>query len=71
MDWTQATPYNTGYSVYYAWGGALTPDTGAAFAGVNPTLGNLFLNYPMGRSVYNGLQSEYRSKSEQSISRRS
>ena len=29
---------------------------------MNPSLGNLFLNYPMGRSVYNGLQSEYRSK---------
>jgi len=54
--------YNTGYSVYYAYGGQLTPDTGAAFAGVNPALGNLYMNYPMGRSVYNGLQSEYRTK---------
>ena len=54
--------YNTGYSVYYAWGGQLTPSTGAAFAGQNPALGNLFMNYPMGRSVYNGLQSEYRTR---------
>jgi hypothetical protein len=54
--------YNTGYSVYYAWGGQLTPDTGAAFAGVNPALGNLYMNYPMGRSVYSGLQSEYRTQ---------
>jgi hypothetical protein len=54
--------YNTGYSVYYAWPGQLTPSTGAAFAGVNPALGNLFMNYPMGRSVYNGLQSEYRTQ---------
>jgi len=54
--------FNTGYSVYYAYSGALTPDTGAAFAGVNSNLGNLFMNYPMGRSVYNGLQSEYRTQ---------
>src|SRR5208337_2954570 len=52
--------YNAGYSVYYAWGGQFNPDTGAAFAGVNPNLGNLYMNYPMGRSVYDGLQSEYR-----------
>ncbi len=52
--------YNAGYSVYYAWGGQFNPDTGAAFAGVNPSLGNLYMNYPMGRSVYDGLQSEYR-----------
>ncbi|HLV85759.1 MAG TPA: carboxypeptidase-like regulatory domain-containing protein [Candidatus Sulfotelmatobacter sp.] len=54
--------YNAGYSVYYDWGGSLTPDTGAAFAGVNPALGNLFMNYPMGRSVYSGVQSEYRTQ---------
>jgi hypothetical protein len=39
-----------------------TPDTGAAFAGVNPNVGSMYMNYPMGRSVYNGLQSEYRVK---------
>ncbi|HZW93548.1 MAG TPA: carboxypeptidase-like regulatory domain-containing protein [Candidatus Eremiobacteraceae bacterium] len=40
----------------------LTPDTGAAFAGINPNLGSLFMNFPIGRSVYSGLQSEYRSQ---------
>jgi len=38
----------------------LTPDTGAAFPGINPNVGSLFMNYPMGRSVYDGLQTEYR-----------
>jgi len=61
--------FNSGYSVYYAYEGLLnsnnqpyTPDSGAAFAGVNPALGNLYMNYPMGRSVYSGLQSEYRTQ---------
>lgn len=54
--------FNTGYSVYYAYGGGLTPDNGAAFAGVNPALGNLFMNYPIGRSVYSGMQSEYQTR---------
>lgn len=49
--------YYGGYSAPYF---GLTPDTGAAFGGVNPNLGSMFMNYPMGRSVYNGLQSEYR-----------
>ncbi|HKI00232.1 MAG TPA: carboxypeptidase-like regulatory domain-containing protein [Candidatus Sulfotelmatobacter sp.] len=53
------TVFNAGYSTPY-WG--LTPDTSAAFAGINPLLGNLYMNYPMGRSVYNGLQSEYRQR---------
>ncbi len=34
----------------------LTPNTGAAFGGVNPMFGAMFINYPMGRSTYNGLQ---------------
>jgi hypothetical protein len=38
----------------------LTPSTGAAFAGVNPKFGAMFINYPMGRSVYNGLQTNLR-----------
>lgn len=38
----------------------LTPATGAAFAGINSNMGSLYMNYPMGRSVYNGLQSEYK-----------
>jgi len=54
------TAYNDGYSVYYAYPGQLTPSTGAAFAGINPSLGSLFMNYPMGRSVYSGLQNEWR-----------
>jgi hypothetical protein len=53
-------------AVYYAGYSApaygLTPDTGAAFAGVNPNVGSLYMNFPMGRSVYSGLQSEYRTK---------
>jgi hypothetical protein len=40
----------------------LTPDSGAAFAGINPNLGSLYVNFPIGRSVYNGLQSEYRTR---------
>ncbi|MFZ0800582.1 MAG: TonB-dependent receptor, partial [Terriglobales bacterium] len=49
--------YYGGYSAPYY---GLTPDTGAAFAGIHPNLGSLGVNFPMGRSVYNGLQSEYR-----------
>jgi hypothetical protein len=42
----------------------LTPDTGAAFGGIHPELGSLFVSFPMGRSVYNGLQSEYRQQAK-------
>ena len=38
----------------------LTPDTGAAFAGKNPLFGQMAFNYPLGRSVYNGLQTNLR-----------
>ncbi len=38
----------------------LTPDTGAAFGGINPSVGMGFFQFPMGRSVYNGLQTEYK-----------
>ena len=38
----------------------LTPDTGAAFGGINPNVGIGYFQYPAGRSVYNGLQSEYK-----------
>jgi hypothetical protein len=38
----------------------LTPDTGAAFGGINPNVGVGYFQFPMGRSVYNGLQSEYK-----------
>lgn len=49
--------YYSGYSAPYF---GLTADTGAAFGGMNPTLGSMYMNFPMGRSVYNGLQTEYR-----------
>ena len=52
-------PYYGGYSAPYY---GLTADTGAAFGGINPTLGSMFMNFPMGRSVYNGLQSEWRQR---------
>jgi hypothetical protein len=52
-------PYYGGYSAPYY---GLTPDTGAAFGGINPNVGSMYMNYPMGRSVYNGLQSEYRER---------
>jgi hypothetical protein len=52
-------PYYGGYSAPYY---GLTADTGAAFGGINPNVGSLFMNYPMGRSVYNGLQSEYKER---------
>ena len=51
--------YYGGYSGPYF---GLTPDTGAAFGGINPNMGSLYMNYPMGRSVYDGLQSEYRTQ---------
>jgi hypothetical protein len=38
----------------------LTPDTGAAFGGINPNVGIGFFQYPAGRSTYDGLQSEYK-----------
>ncbi len=51
--------YYGGYSAPYF---GLTADTGAAFGGINPNVGSMFMNYPMGRSVYNGLQSEYKER---------
>jgi hypothetical protein len=51
--------YYGGYSAPYF---GLTGDNGAAFGGINPTVGSMFMNYPMGRSVYNGLQSEWRQR---------
>ncbi len=38
----------------------LTPDTGAAFPGINPNLGENYMLFPIGRSVYNGLQVKLR-----------
>lgn len=45
----------------------LTPDTGAAFPGKNPLWGNMQVSYPLGRSVYNGLQMNYRQQVRSSI----
>ena len=38
----------------------LTPSTGAAFPGINPLMGQGEFQFPIGRSVYNGLQMMYR-----------
>ena len=38
----------------------LTPDTGAAFPGINPNVGANQMLFPIGRSVYNGLQMSLR-----------
>ena len=40
----------------------LTPDTGAAFPGINPLVGRNTMFFPAGRSVYNGLQMSLRSR---------
>ena len=51
---------NTLFSGYPAAAFGATVDTGAAFAGKNPLWGHMGINYPMGRSVYNGLQTNLR-----------
>ena len=38
----------------------LTPDTGAAFGGINPLVGVGDVEFPIGRSVYNALQNEFK-----------
>ncbi len=38
----------------------LTPDTGAAFSGINPLVGVGDVEFPIGRSVYNAMQSEFK-----------
>src|SRR5205814_3089563 len=40
----------------------LTPDTGAAFPGINPLVGRNTMFFPIGRSVYSGLQVSLRSQ---------
>jgi hypothetical protein len=40
----------------------LTPDTGAAFGGINPLVGRNVMYFPAGRSVYDGLQMSLRSQ---------
>jgi hypothetical protein len=42
----------------------LTPDQGAAFAGVNPEVGQGIFNFPVGRAVYNALQVSLRQRTE-------
>jgi hypothetical protein len=41
-----------------AWANGLTPATGAAFAGINPNMGQMSFLFPSGRSVYNALQAK-------------
>ncbi len=45
--------FNGGFSAYVF---GLTPDTGAAFAGVNPNVGTNQMLFPIGHSLYNALQ---------------
>lgn len=51
---------NTYLGGYPASAYGLSGDTGAAFPGQNPAWGNMQVFYPLGRSVYNGLQMNYR-----------
>jgi len=51
---------NSLFSGYPAAVFGATPDIGAAFPGQNPLWGHLAVNFPMGRSVYNGLQTNLR-----------
>jgi len=41
----------------------LTANTGAAFPGINPGFGAMYFNYPGGKSLYNGLQTNLRQSS--------
>src|ERR1019366_10752645 len=45
----------------------LTPDTGAAFPGINPYLGENQMLSPIGRSVYNALQVRLRHDAQQPL----
>ena len=54
--------YFGGAPVEVASGGTLTPDTGAAFPGINPLMGVGDIEEPIGRSVYNALQSSYKQR---------
>ena len=58
---------NTYLSGYPAGAFGLTADTGAAFPGMNAKWGNMQVFYPIGRSVYNGLQTNYRQQIRQQI----
>lgn len=52
--------YFGGSPVEVASGGSLTPSTGAAFPGINPLMGVGDIEQPIGRSVYNALQTSYK-----------
>ena len=41
-----------------------TPDTGAAFPGINPWYGTNTMLFPNGRSIYNGLQVSFKERKE-------
>jgi len=45
----------------------LSAESGAAFPGMNPLWGNMQVFYPIGRSVYNGLQANYRQQVKSQI----
>ena len=49
-------------------GGGGTPDTGAAFPGINPWYGQNTMLFPVGRSVYNGLLVSLRQRSAHLLS---
>lgn len=53
-----------GYSPYYF---GLTPDTGAAFAGANPNLGQGMFSTPSGRSGYDALQVNLREQQKRPV----
>jgi hypothetical protein len=58
-----ANGLDSGRAYLFGYGAAafgLTPDSGAAFGGINPAMGIGYFQYPAGRSVYNALQTEYK-----------
>jgi len=58
---------NTYLSGYPSTAYGLSADSGAAFPGMNPAWGNMQVFYPIGRSVYNGLQANYRQQIKSQI----
>ena len=53
-DFTGVAPYVAG----------LTPETAAAFAGINPNVGQGLFNFPIGRAVYHALQVSLRQQTQ-------
>jgi hypothetical protein len=69
IDSFAANGLDSGYAYYgglglgaydVSTGSDLTPDTGAAFPGINPLMGPGDIEEPIGRSVYNALQVSYK-----------